>query len=57
MLDSIYHRTLKYLKSYFGCENINILPTFMLSYNGFHYIMLLNLKTTCGLSNLMHGVI
>ena len=39
MLDSIYHRTLNYLKIAFWRENVNILPSF----NGIHYVTLLNL--------------
>ena len=38
MLDSIYHMTLKYLKSYFSLENINIFPSFTQNYNGCYYV-------------------
>ena len=31
------------LKSYFWCENVNILPSFTQRYNGRRYITLLNL--------------
>ena len=49
MLDSIYHRTFRFLKkTHFGITQ---------RYNGCHYVMLLNLLTTSGLSILLDGVI
>ena len=39
----------------FWRENINILPSFTQRYNGRHYITSLHLKTTSGLSILLHG--
>ena len=38
MLDSIYHMTLKYLKSHFWCENVKSFPYFTQRYNGRHYV-------------------
>ena len=43
MLDSFYHRALKLLKIAFWRENVKILPSFTLRYNGGHYVWLLNL--------------
>ena len=44
MLDSIYHMTLKLLKScIFGIKNVKILSSFTQRNNGRHYTMLLNL--------------
>ena len=58
MLDSIYHMTLKLLiKSFYWRENVKILPSFTQHYNVRHYVMLLNLYTTSGLSILLHGII
>ena len=45
------------LKSHFWRENFKILPSFVQRYNGRHYVTLLNLQTTGGLSILLHGVI
>ena len=53
LLDSIYHKTWKYLKSHFWRDNVKILPYFMQIYNGQHYKILL----TGDLSILLHGVI
>ena len=56
-LDSIYHITLKLPKDHIFSENVKILPFFTQSYNGPHYVMLLNLFTTSGLLILLHGII
>ena len=46
------------LKSQFWCENVKKLATYYETlYNVRHYIMLLNLYTTSGLSILLHGAI
>ena len=44
-------------KSHFWHENVKILLSFTQHYNGHHFVMLLNLYTTSGLSILLHGVI
>ena len=38
MLGSIYHRTLKFLKSHFELENVKILASFLQLHNGRHYV-------------------
>ena len=43
ILDSIHYMTLKVLKITFGLENVKIFPSFTQSYNGHHYVLLLNL--------------
>ena len=53
MLDSIYHDNRITQKSHFWRENVKIMPSFMQR----HYVTLLNLQTTSGLSILLHGVI
>ena len=40
MLDSVYHITLKLIKSYFWRENFKILPSLEQCYNGRHYVAL-----------------
>ena len=44
MLDSIYHMTSELLKSHFWSENMKILPSLTLHYNGHHSITLLICK-------------
>ena len=46
-----------FLGRHFCSENINILPSFTIHYNGHHYVTLLNLLTPSGLSILLHGLI
>ena len=53
MLDSIYHKTLKVLKMAFWRKT----SSFTQLYIGRHYVMLLNLLTTSGVSILLNGVI
>ena len=57
MLDSNYHKTLKLLKNHILGFETKIFQSFTEHYNGHHYITLLNLLITSGLSILMHGVI
>ena len=53
MFDSIYHMTLKILKTlYFSLENVNIFLSFMQHCNGRH-----NVSRKSGLSILLHGII
>ena len=50
-------QNIKILKNHvFLRANNTILPSFMQRKNGRHYVMLLNLKTTGGLSILLHGI-
>ena len=53
MLYSIYHDIKITQKLHFGCESVKILQSFTQHYDGCHYIMLLNLLTTWGLSILL----
>ena len=58
MLDSIYHMTLKLLnKITIGHKNVKILSSFTQRHSGRHYVKLLNLSPTSGLSILLYGVI
>ena len=57
MLDSIITSHTNHPQSHFWREHVKILPSFSQEHYEHHYVTLINLQNTSGLSILVHGVI